>query len=114
MKVYPLSVNLSADWLSARLRVDAIRRDTLTALAEAWHEDEGGVSEAIENLAETLAGDPSPEELDARVAGVEDVAAMDDAHTVIKLADATRLRGELDEVIATLDRFGRPRRGDAA
>ncbi|RLL66962.1 hypothetical protein D7M15_08875 [Streptomyces sp. Z26] len=102
---------MTADWLRARVRVDAIQHDTLLALGRAWAEEggEADIARAADQLAEALSGDPSPEELDARVQAVEDAAAVDDAVVEFGLADAVRLRDELDAVIAVLSRFSRPR-----
>lgn len=102
---YPeLSATLSADWLTGRLRVDALRRSLVLSLAAAWRENDGDVMDAFDKLADALDGDPSAAELSARVQAVENLST-DDAHAEIGLKTALRLRAELDAVIGTLSRF---------
>lgn len=102
----PLSVRLRSDWLAALLRVDLIRHHTLVSLVAHWGEDEAreDTIAKLDTLAEALQK-PREGELDALVEAVEDAAAMDTAEVEVRLADALRLRAELDGVITQLSRF---------
>ncbi|MDJ1132439.1 hypothetical protein [Streptomyces iconiensis] len=100
-----LSVTLAADWMSARLRADDIIKNLLISLAEAWTASDGAVMDALDALAEALQGDPSPKELDALVQALEGVTDGEE-YARLDLADAERLRAELDKAIPKLARFG--------
>ncbi|MFF1958019.1 hypothetical protein ACFVWX_13635 [Streptomyces sp. NPDC058220] len=101
-----LSVRLRSDWLKAIFRVDLIRHHTLLGLVGQWAED--GAREDVIDRLDTLADalqQPREGELDALVEAVEDSAGMDTAEIEISLADAVRLRDELDAAIGWLTRF---------
>lgn len=102
----PLSVRLRSDWLSAILRADLIRHHTLVSLVATWAEGDAreDTITQLDALAEAVHS-PREGELDALTEAVEDAAAMDTAEVEIGLADALRLRDELDTVIASLSRF---------
>ncbi|MFJ2675074.1 hypothetical protein [Streptomyces sp. NPDC087525] len=102
----PLSVRLRSDWLRGILRVDLIRHHTLIGLVQHWAEDDAreDVITQLDALAEAVAS-PREGEVDALTEAVEDAAAMDTAEIEISLADAVRLRDELDVVIVRLSRF---------
>ncbi|HEX2656720.1 MAG TPA: hypothetical protein VHU40_00550 [Polyangia bacterium] len=100
-----LSARLSANGLSCVLRADAIRRDTLVQLAQAWAEGDGraDIEDALDHLANVLASPKTTDgELDAAVLGVEDAAAMDHAEIHIDKRAAASLRRGLGAVIARL------------
>lgn len=99
-----LSVTLDATWMNGRLRADDIRRSVILALAREWAENDAAVMYALDWAAEVQSGQATPEETDAAVANVEELTD-DDTHLTIGLADARRLRSELDAVIAKLERF---------
>ncbi|MEU6758022.1 hypothetical protein [Streptomyces sp. NPDC046685] len=101
-----LSVRLRVDWLSAVLRADQIRHDTLVSLVAHWGNDEAreDILNQLGALAEAVTS-PREGELDHLVQAVEDAAAMDDAEVEIDLHAALRLRAELDAVIEKLGRF---------
>ncbi|MEV5140315.1 hypothetical protein AB0K71_06100 [Streptomyces syringium] len=107
-----LSFSLAADGLHIVLRADQIRHDTITGLVAEWQETgtPDDVTSAIEDLAEACRHDreADPAEVDARVEDVEAAACMGAARLVISLADAVRLRAELDAVIEGRNRFGAP------
>lgn len=107
----PLSARLRSDWLTGILRVDLIRHHTLISLVASWVDDEAreDVVTQLDALAEAVSS-PREGELDALVEHVEDAAGMDSAEVEIGLADALRLRDELDAVITALSRFN-PQRG---
>lgn len=106
-----LSFRLSADQLKAVLRADTIQDEAVTAMGRTWTEaDDQGTGDAdiinaLDRLGSALAGDPSGPELDRRVEDVEDAAQMPPAETEFGLAEALRLRSELDAVIERLARF---------
>ncbi|WP_405611198.1 hypothetical protein [Streptomyces sp. NBC_01508] len=102
----PLSVRLRSDWLRAIFRVDLIRQHTLIGLVQHWAEPQARdeVVDQLDALAEAVRF-PREGELDALTEAVEDAAAMDTAEVEIGLADALRLRDELDTVIERLSRF---------
>jgi hypothetical protein len=102
-----LSVSLRSDWLAAFLRDDRNRSDTLVQLVAKWAEPKARdeVLDALDALAEVVQGVAREGELDAAIEAVEGAASMDTAHTEIRLAEALRLRGELDAVIGKLSRF---------
>lgn len=105
-----LSARLSANGLSCVLRADAIRRDTLLALAQAWTDGDGraDIEDALDHLADVLASPRSEDgELDAAVEAVEDACGeMGAAEIHIDRQAAARLRTGLGRVVARL--FGRP------
>lgn len=102
----PLSVRLTSDWLRGILRADLIRHHTLLGLVGTWGETGAreDVIDRLDDLAEALQS-PREGELDALTEAVEDAAAMDSAEIEISLADALRLRDELDAAIVRLSRF---------
>jgi hypothetical protein len=100
-----LSARLSADGLSCVLRADAIRRDTLLAMAATWNEDGGkyDLIDALDRLAAVVAGDPTEGELDAALDAVEDACGgMDAAEVHIDRRAAASLRRGLGAVVARL------------
>lgn len=101
-----LSFGLTSDWLRALLRVDQIRHDTLISLVTGWADDDArdDVIAALDDLAEAMQS-PREGELDALTEAVESAASMDYPQTEFGLADALRLRAELDAVIERLARF---------
>ncbi|WP_159073667.1 hypothetical protein [Streptomyces sp. RTd22] len=101
-----LSASLTSDWLKGLLRVDQIRHDTLVSLVTGWADDDArdDVIAALDDLAEAMRS-PREGELDALVEAVESAAAMDYPQQEFGLADALRLRAELDAVIERLARF---------
>lgn len=101
-----LSFSLTSDWLTALLRVDQIRHDTLVSLVTGWADDDArdDVIAALDDLAEAMQS-PREGELDALVEAVEGAAAMDYPQVEFGLPDALRLRAELDAVIERLARF---------
>ncbi|MYZ37510.1 MULTISPECIES: hypothetical protein [unclassified Streptomyces] len=101
-----LSVRLRSDWFKAIFRADLIRHHTLIALVQHWGDADAreDVINQLDALAEAVAS-PREGELDALTEAVEDAAAMDSAEIEIRLADALRLRDELDAVISKLTRF---------
>ncbi|MFF4479506.1 hypothetical protein ACFY1A_21150 [Streptomyces sp. NPDC001520] len=101
-----LSASLTSDWLRGLLRVDQIRHDTLISLVTGWADDDArdDVIDALDALAEAMRS-PREGELDALVEAVEGAASMDYPQTEFGLADALRLRSELDAVIEQLARF---------
>jgi hypothetical protein len=103
-----LSVSLDSTWSRAVLRVDAIRSDTLYQLGATWAEDDGreDITEALDRLAELAVGSPTAAELDAGIDALDDAGCSEHADVRIGLADAVRLRAELDAAIAKLSRFG--------
>lgn len=100
------SFGLTSDWLRGLLRVDQIRHDTLVSLVTGWADDDArdDVIAALDDLAEAMQS-PREGELDALTEAVESAAAMDYPQTEFGLADALRLRAELDAVIHELARF---------
>lgn len=120
------SFGLTGDHLKGRLRVDAIQDAAVLDMAGQWLEaDNDGttgdtaVINTVDLLAEALTGDPTVEERDALVDAVESAAGMQGAEVEFGLADALRLRQELDVVIRRLARSGGPvalprQRGEAA
>lgn len=102
-----LSIRVSEDWSRGRLRVDAVRTETLRQMGAAWAEPGGqdDIIAALDTLAELAVGDPSPEELDAAVDRLEDVSCETRPEVEFGLEDALRMRDELDAVIAKLSRF---------
>ena len=102
-----LSIRLRSDWLAAILRVDAIERHTLLGLVQHWSDPQARdeVIDALDALAESWQSPRSAAELDGLVDDVADRAVLEDAQIDVSLADALRLRAELDAVIGTLSRF---------
>lgn len=102
-----LSINLNEDWTRGQLRVDAIRNHTLVQMAAAWCEPGGqdDIVAALDQLADVVSGDPSPEELDSAVEVLDDAGCETLPLAEIGLEDALRLRAELDAVITALARF---------
>ena len=106
----PLSVELGANHLHAVLRVDQIRTDTLVQLVQHWGSDPESreqVIAALDELAEVVGSVAREGELDAAVAQVEDVAAMDSAQVEVGAHDVRRLLGELSVVERVTSRFRR-------
>lgn len=106
----PLSFEPRVDGLAAVLRVDAIRTDTLVQLVQHWQSDPQAREDAIaalEELSEVVASVAREGELDAAVAQVEDVAAMDSAQVEVGAHDVRRLLGELSVVERVTSRFRR-------
>ncbi|NGO70243.1 hypothetical protein, partial [Streptomyces boncukensis] len=103
-----LSAGVDAAEMAVVLRVDAIQRGTLTAMARTVAESveaEDDVHTALMTLGEVVTGDASGPEEDAHVEALEEAACLDYAAVEIGLADAVRLRAELDAAIARLSRF---------
>ncbi|MFF5589683.1 hypothetical protein [Streptomyces hygroscopicus] len=100
------SFSLTADWLRGLHRVDQIRHDTLVSLVTGWADDDtrDDVIAALDDLAKAMQS-PREGELDALVEAVEGAASMDYPQQEFGLADALRLRAELDAVIERLARF---------
>lgn len=105
-QVPELSVRVGVTHMRGVLRVDAIQRQTLRKMAEAWSTQaaEDDIVEKMSRLADVVAGDSSEGEEDAAVEDVEGAAMLQDAEVEITLDDAVRLRAELDAVIAKLSR----------
>lgn len=102
-----LSFRTDAMWTRAVLRVDAIQHRMLTGIGAAWNESGGedDIISAVTVLADVLEGDPSQPEVDAAVEAVGDAACLPDGEVELTLADALRLRAELDAAIQRLARF---------
>ncbi|MEU5608398.1 hypothetical protein AB0H03_06520 [Streptomyces sparsogenes] len=100
------SFSLTEDWLKGLHRNDQIRLDTLVGLVSGWGDDatRDDVIAALDALAEALQS-PREGELDMLTDEIESAAAMDWPQTEFGLADAVRLRDELDAVIEQLARF---------
>lgn len=101
-----LSFTTSSDWLHGQHRNQQIRHDTLLGLVGTWTEPRvrDDVIARLDDLAEALQS-PREGELDALVEAVEGAAVMDWPQMEFGLADALRLRDELDTVIERLARF---------
>jgi hypothetical protein len=87
----------------ARLRVDRIRRDTLTRLASALRDDhEGHLQNALDKLIDAVDNplDTEGAELDALVADIEDLADMGRADMALTPADVEQLRDEAVHAVA--------------
>jgi hypothetical protein len=104
-----LSFRLGATWLTAILRVDQVRHDTLVSLVAHWGDDEAreDVILQLDALAEAVRSPRAEGELDALIERVEDAAAMDTAEVEVNIPEARRLFGELGSVTARLGRFRR-------
>jgi hypothetical protein len=90
-------LDLQADndptWTSVRLRVEAIRNETLRTLAEAWAEDRDGTAAILDKLAAAL---PGPiEAWDAAAQDAEGDLQMDRPDVVLDEARALQLADEL-------------------
>ncbi|MDQ3030511.1 MAG: hypothetical protein M3R09_10910 [Actinomycetota bacterium] len=92
--------------MKAVLRVDQIRHNTLTELVTHWDSNaaQKEILLSLDNLSEAVTVSRDGEQ-DDLVQQVEDAAAMADAEVELDLANALRLRNQLDKVIATLARF---------
>lgn len=101
-----LAFRLSADQLHAVLRADHIQDQAVRYLGADWAEAGGDadIIQAADKLADAI-HTQDVDELDAAVDRFEDAAGMGHAETEVSLADALRLRDELDQVIARLARF---------
>lgn len=108
----PLSFSLGTNHLHGVLRADQIRTDTLVSLVAKWGDTDtrDEVIAALDELASVVQGIRREGELDAALDQIEDVAAMDTAHTEISIRDARRLLAELTEVDRVLSRFNPERR----
>ncbi|GGP55528.1 hypothetical protein [Streptomyces abikoensis] len=99
-----LSVSLRADGLCVVLRADQIRHETITGLVAQWQEPgaQDDVEAALEDLADLCrpGADEHAAAVDSAVEAVEDAACMGYAETEISLADAVRLRDQLNKIIA--------------
>lgn len=102
-----MSFRVSEDWQRGRLRMDAVRTETLRQMGAAWAEPGGqdDIIAALDTLAELAVGDPTPEELEEAVDRLEDVSCETRPEVEFGLDDALRMRAELDQVIAKLARF---------
>jgi hypothetical protein len=90
-------LDLQADndpsWTSVRLRVEAIRNDTLRVIAEAWAEDRSGTEILLDQLAAAL---PGPiEAWDAAAQDAEGDLQMDRPEIVLDETRALQLADEL-------------------
>jgi hypothetical protein len=78
-----------------RLRVDRIRRDTLTQLAAALAEDhDNRVLDALDALVDAVKHDAADNEIDGLVADIETTAHMDDAAMDLTPGDVRQLADE--------------------
>lgn len=111
-----LSARSDATWTNVVLRVDGIQTRALREMASAWNEDGGedDITSAMAVLADTVAGDTTVEEEDAAVEALENAAMLPDAETSLTLGQARRLRDELDEAIARIERRGTAGSGSGA
>jgi hypothetical protein len=107
-----LSFSLGTNHLHGLLRDDRNRVDTLVSLVAKWGDTDTRVEviAALDELASVVQGVRREGELDAALEQIEDVAAMDTAHTEISIRDARRLLAELTEVDRVLSRFNPERR----
>jgi hypothetical protein len=110
-----LTVDLTATW-KVRLTVDAVRRQTLLAMAAAWRETAGedDISEALGRLADISGVDTTEGEEDAAVEAVEDAACLPYPTVDLSLREAKRLRDELDAAIRRATIPGQARQGGEA
>jgi basic membrane lipoprotein Med (substrate-binding protein (PBP1-ABC) superfamily) len=101
------SFHLGADHLHGVLRVDQIRTDTLVQLVQHWADPQSrdDIIDALNELADVVAGVAREGELDAAVEQVEDVAGMDTAQIEVGPHDVRRLLAELAEVERRTSRF---------
>lgn len=109
-----MSFSLGANGLHGLGRFDGIRTDTLVQLVQHWQGDPQSREDAInalDELAEIVAGVRREGELDAAVEQVEDVAGMDTAHIEVDAFDVRRLLAELTAVERVTSRFNPEGRG---
>lgn len=86
----------------ARLRADRIRRDTLTQLAAALREaDVPDLQNALDDLIDAMAHDPSDNEIDALVADLEDTAGMGRADMPLTPGDVRQLAEQANAALPT-------------
>jgi hypothetical protein len=96
-----------------RLRADRIRRDTLTALAQALREDhDGSLQDALDALVDAIESprDSEGAEIDALVADIEDLAGMGRADMPLTPGDVEQLA---EQAAAALAPVLRPVAGQA-
>ena len=110
-----LSIESARGGLLALLRVDQIRTDTLVSLTAGWadEDDRDHVVARLDDLSVVVQSPRHEGELDERLEQLEAAAGMDGAHVALSLSDALRLRGELDRVIARMERMAALQRGAA-
>jgi len=90
-----LNADINPGWHHVVLRVEAVRNDTLRALAEAWAEDRDGVTLVLNQLAAAL---PGPiEAWDAAAQDAEIDLQMDRPEVVLDETRALQLADELTE-----------------
>lgn len=103
-----MSFSLGANGLHGVARFDGIRTDTLVQLVQHWQGDPQSREDAInalDELAEIVAGVRREGELDAAIEQVEDVAGMDTAQLEVDSFGVRRLLAELTAVERVTSRF---------
>lgn len=89
---------------SPYLRADAIRRDTILAIARALRDEPTGrtLIDALDNLGEAALGNTYEGELDALIEDVEALADMEAACVSLSRADLDQLAREAADAVNAL------------